>query len=494
MPSTVTNYSNNINVLYPIPGVDNDTQGFRDNFANIKNALGAAAVELDNLILNTSKLNTGTNDYSYGATIYRAPLKATGYVAASEETITSSTNVSFLLGNYRKFTVNGDATISFTNWPDSIYAEIILEVRNFSESAPASLSLNVPNLKKPVGLNLPISLSTSTYNNTPLIFKAWTADGGNSVFFDKILDPDTNFTPFLYNPETFDSDVAVAQYANSATTASYALNVLGSSQPNITNIGVLNTLTIGSAVFKYDNNNLIVSGVGGLTIASSSTISRTLTDWSGGSGSIANLSTLTLTTVEGISLGDIFKLYSTETSIHVVKSIDVDTNKITTDPFNATTAAALGVGDGSNITFNKGLLYNSVYYASSAPTNNYGKDGDKRGGVYANTSSLFIATKDYVDNLTQIWTEFLSKPVVEHYVSSLTNQITALSNQTTSSIAVLTSSSIRFAQSVPLTSVGSPGDKKGTIYANTDTLYICYQDYQGGTTPCWAKVATSNSW
>jgi hypothetical protein len=49
MTSTVTNFSSLINTTYPIPGVDNDTQGFRDNFRNIQQALSAAANEITKL-------------------------------------------------------------------------------------------------------------------------------------------------------------------------------------------------------------------------------------------------------------------------------------------------------------------------------------------------------------------------------------------------------------------------------------------------------------
>jgi hypothetical protein len=49
MTSTVTNFSQQINTNYPIPGVDNDTQGFRDNFRNIQQALSAAASEITEL-------------------------------------------------------------------------------------------------------------------------------------------------------------------------------------------------------------------------------------------------------------------------------------------------------------------------------------------------------------------------------------------------------------------------------------------------------------
>ncbi len=54
--STITNFSSNINVLYPVAGQDNDTQGFRDNFANIKNAFEIAGSEISNLITNQAEL------------------------------------------------------------------------------------------------------------------------------------------------------------------------------------------------------------------------------------------------------------------------------------------------------------------------------------------------------------------------------------------------------------------------------------------------------
>ncbi len=53
MASTIN--SNNINILYPIAGQDNDTQGFRDNFRNIKNNLSTAAQEITALQASLAK-------------------------------------------------------------------------------------------------------------------------------------------------------------------------------------------------------------------------------------------------------------------------------------------------------------------------------------------------------------------------------------------------------------------------------------------------------
>lgn len=53
MPSTIN--PNNIDITYPIAGQDNDTQGFRDNFRNIKNNLNTARAEITDLQANVAK-------------------------------------------------------------------------------------------------------------------------------------------------------------------------------------------------------------------------------------------------------------------------------------------------------------------------------------------------------------------------------------------------------------------------------------------------------
>jgi len=49
----------NIDITYPIAGQDNDTQGFRTNFTNIKNNLTQAASEITALQANVATLQTG---------------------------------------------------------------------------------------------------------------------------------------------------------------------------------------------------------------------------------------------------------------------------------------------------------------------------------------------------------------------------------------------------------------------------------------------------
>lgn len=180
MSSTVTNYSNKINPTYPVPGVDNDTQGFRDNFANIKNALQAAAQELSYLDLNTAKLNTGTNDYNYGI-IERAALKASGFTVGEVDELLpdSTTSIIFSSGHYHSFAVEGNKTLAVTNWPENLYSSVLFEIRsNTTGSNSVNFSTYGDTLKSDV--TLPHVLSTST--STTHMFQLWTANGGNNVF------------------------------------------------------------------------------------------------------------------------------------------------------------------------------------------------------------------------------------------------------------------------------------------------------------------------
>ena len=59
MASTII--SATINDTFPVAGVDNDTQGFRDNFNIIKTGLATAASEITTLQDNTAKTNVTTS-------------------------------------------------------------------------------------------------------------------------------------------------------------------------------------------------------------------------------------------------------------------------------------------------------------------------------------------------------------------------------------------------------------------------------------------------
>lgn len=114
----VTNYINNIDPSFPVPGKDNNTQGFRSNFSNIQKALNTLNQNINSISETTVNVNSpkitatqsmtslgplyfGTQTFAYvtnldnklsvvGKTSYGAP--AAGEVAFSPSIVTISTN------------------------------------------------------------------------------------------------------------------------------------------------------------------------------------------------------------------------------------------------------------------------------------------------------------------------------------------------------------------------------------------------------------------
>ena len=64
----------NIDGTYPVAGQDNDSQGFRDNFTNIKTNFTSAKTEIEAL-QTTSVSLTATNDFTFTGVISEALMK-----------------------------------------------------------------------------------------------------------------------------------------------------------------------------------------------------------------------------------------------------------------------------------------------------------------------------------------------------------------------------------------------------------------------------------
>ena len=94
MTSTVTNYSNQIDTGYPVAGIDNDTQGFRDNFVAIQRAFTATSIEITALQIAVSSASTTSTEFAQSITD-DVTANVFSYLADSWST---STAVSYRLG------------------------------------------------------------------------------------------------------------------------------------------------------------------------------------------------------------------------------------------------------------------------------------------------------------------------------------------------------------------------------------------------------------
>ena len=108
---------NNINGEYPVAGQDNNTQGFRDNFTNIKVNFQYAETEITNLQANSiSKVSTSVNEFN-DSVVYGARLQNTGYIQLNRGNVAPTANINYAAGSYQTITANAATTLNFTNLP-----------------------------------------------------------------------------------------------------------------------------------------------------------------------------------------------------------------------------------------------------------------------------------------------------------------------------------------------------------------------------------------
>jgi hypothetical protein len=188
MASTATTYINNISASYPVAGQDNDTQGFRDNFSNIKNSTTILAKEISDIQTNGVFANQTTDFYQTGV-IANGNFQAVGDVIAPGHWLQSSggsLNLDYTEGNYQKWHLNTNTSFTVVNWPvPNIKARIEVEMKK-DPTHVGNISVNFIN-PSPTGhvypdfgssVTLPVSLTTSS----SVIYEISSTDGGETQF------------------------------------------------------------------------------------------------------------------------------------------------------------------------------------------------------------------------------------------------------------------------------------------------------------------------
>jgi len=135
--TSAINFSS-INASYPVPGIDNDSQGFRDNFSAIANALSVAKTELTALQTNAvikstlSGTPTTVNNNLLGSTISNGLYNNMSGAVYGTVTVLSASvvDVDVTIGPLQIFSLAGNATLRFISWPGSNkYCKIRLHIK-----------------------------------------------------------------------------------------------------------------------------------------------------------------------------------------------------------------------------------------------------------------------------------------------------------------------------------------------------------------------------
>jgi hypothetical protein len=184
-----------IDETYPVAGQDNNSQGFRGNFAAIKNAIAQAEADITTLETNTAKKNA-TNNF-LGNTLTNATYNQF-YGATYPVTVGAATQeVSLLNGPLQAvgFNVTG-RSIQFTNWPVSgKYASIRVHLYNTNSSADINITVKTNN-SGAIYITSDINVDGSKIptfvlkkEGDPVVIEAWTYTGSDAtpkIFLRKI--------------------------------------------------------------------------------------------------------------------------------------------------------------------------------------------------------------------------------------------------------------------------------------------------------------------
>jgi hypothetical protein len=170
---------NGIDAEYPVAGVDNDSQGFRDNFSAIKDSLSATAADLSTLDSDTAKLNAN-NDFN-GNDIQEANFIQTTEEVNNIGNITASQNISFTSGHYQTIGVGSNVTLTFADWPATgKLGKIRLVVKGDGTERTVTFSTEAGGtIKYDADFPSPFTVTSTT---NPKIIDVWTDDGGIIVY------------------------------------------------------------------------------------------------------------------------------------------------------------------------------------------------------------------------------------------------------------------------------------------------------------------------
>jgi hypothetical protein len=180
--STVSNYINKIDQAYPIAGQDNDSQGFRDNFKNIYQALYYADQDITQLKnSNVSKLSE-TNDFSRN-TILRANFQnCSQQVLDNTDSSIGNILVDYSVGGYQKFVLDsGEHIVNVDNWPGELKSGSL--TLSFSTGTTATTYVDFGGYVTNLGSGpLPVQIV-----NSPVVFEVWSdGDSINSYYVKQI--------------------------------------------------------------------------------------------------------------------------------------------------------------------------------------------------------------------------------------------------------------------------------------------------------------------
>lgn len=229
---------NNIDGTYPVAGQPNNTQGFRDNFTNIKTNFQYAEDEISELqsktILKSALTGTTLDNNMADNLVYAVKLNDVSYTYLQNTATSGTITLDYSASNFQYISTTGSISLAFVGWPASGShgnMELTVNVTSVAHTMtiPASVSLGLYGIQGISPGTAGVS-NTITFARTGVYsFEFSTSDGGTII------------TVFDYSrPLNKFADTLTLEAPSVAANSAGALNIVGSSdgayQP-VTNAG-----------------------------------------------------------------------------------------------------------------------------------------------------------------------------------------------------------------------------------------------------------------
>jgi hypothetical protein len=190
--------TNAIDTTYPIPGTNNNTQGFRDNFASIKNNIDTAATEITDIqskaVVKSALTGTSLNNDMANTLISNASvrsLRATTYNLGDNLSGTILINVSKADVHYGIITAN--TNITFGGWaPTGTQSNVQLNLTIANANATISFPSTVVDTSGNItqGMKSSIQQLENWHTEYPNGAPIWnTSFAANTTYVNKVTAP-----------------------------------------------------------------------------------------------------------------------------------------------------------------------------------------------------------------------------------------------------------------------------------------------------------------
>jgi len=193
---------NNIDGTYPVAGQPNNTQGFRDNFTNIKTNFQVAATEITDLenkgVFKAALTGTTLDNNMADNLIYAVKLNDVSYTYLQQTATAGAIGIDYAAAQYQLIAPTANVSLSFSNWPVSgvegvIYVDVVVTNTAYTVTLPSAVSLGTTGIQGYVA-NVITFGATGTYR-----FAFSTVDSGTTIAIYDLNRALTAYTnPFGY--------------------------------------------------------------------------------------------------------------------------------------------------------------------------------------------------------------------------------------------------------------------------------------------------------